>query len=171
MSMDSMRVAAPPDVPLLTQLVNAAYRPDCGTAGWTHESGLVAGERVHAHQVTALISKADSVVLLGLRGPEVVACVHVEKDGHRAHIGMLAVKPELQRAGFGKQMLAGAEDHARKVWGSEKFSMTVLSSRPELFSFYLRRGYRKTGTILDYPLGAGTGAPKNAGLTMEVLEK
>ena len=171
MSIDCFRMAGPPDAPLLAQLVNAAYRPVGGTAGWTHESGLVAGCRIHADQVAALISQADSVVWLGLRGSEIVACVHVEKDRHAARIGMLAVKPELQGAGAGKQMLARAEDHARTAWHPEKFSMTVLSSRPELLSFYFRRGYRRSGSVLDYPLHAGTGTPINAGLKMEVLEK
>lgn len=171
MSLISLRAAAKPDAPLLAQLVNEAYRPGRGTAGWTHESGLIDGDRIDADRVAALISKPHSVVLLGLQGREIVACVHVEKDGRDAHVGMLAVKPEGQGVGAGKQMLASAEVYARKVWGSEKFLMTVLSSRPELLSFYFRRGYRRTGMVVDYPDGTGTGTPKSAGLIMAVLEK
>lgn len=169
MNLISLRAAAKPDAPLLAQLVNEAYRPGGGTTGWTHESGLIDGDRIDADRVTTLISKPHSVVLLGLQGREIVACVHVEKAGRDAHIGMLAVKPEVQGVGAGKQMLASAEVYACKVWGSEKCLMTVLSSRPELLSFYFRRGYRRTGMVVDYPVGTGT--PKNAGLIMAVLEK
>lgn len=35
--------------------------------------------------------------------------------------------------------------------------MVVVSSRSELISFYQRRGYQKTGSIMDYPLSAGAG--------------
>ena len=49
--------------------------------------------------------------------------------------------------------------------------MVVVSSRRELISFYLRRGYRKTGSIMDYPLSQGAGIPKNPVLKIEVLEK
>ncbi len=40
-----------------------------------------------------------------------------------------------------------------------------------LISFYLRRGYLQTGFVMDYPLSAGAGTPKQAELKVEVLEK
>lgn len=100
-----------------------------------------------------------------------MACVHVEKDGSDGHIGMLAVSPILQGVGAGKLMLAHAERYASANFSSEKFIMVVVSSRSELISFYLRRGYQKTDTVMDYPLSAGVGIPKHAGLKIEVLEK
>lgn len=68
-------------------------------------------------------------------------------------------------------MLAHAEKYANESFGSEKFIMVVVSSRSELIAFYLRRGYRKTGTIQDYPLSAGVGTPKFSNLKTEVFEK
>lgn len=171
MSMDIFRTANKPDAEAIAQLVNKSYRPETGTAGWTHESDLVFGNRTSVGQVEEVILKSDSVIFVGIKGSEIAACVHVEKDGSYSHIGMLAVNPKLQGAGAGKQMLALAEKYATESFGSEKFIINVVSSRSELIAFYLRRGYRKTGTVQDYPLSAGVGTPKFSNLKIEVFEK
>ena len=49
--------------------------------------------------------------------------------------------------------------------------MVVLSAREELIGFYLRRGYRRTGEVMDYPIEAGVGMPLYSELSIEVLEK
>ena len=169
--MDTFRTANKSDAEAIAQLVNKAYRPETGAVGWTHESDLVSGNRTSVVQVAEVLSKPDSVILVGLKGSEIVACVHVEKDGSYCHIGMLAVNPKLQGAGAGKQMLAHAERYANENFGSEKFIMVVVSSRSELIAFYLRRGYRRTGTVQGYPLSAGVGTPKLSNLKTEVFEK
>ena len=169
--METFRAANKSDAEAIAQLVNKAYRPETGTAGWTHESDLVYGNRTSVVRVAEILSKPDSVILVGLKGSEIVACVHVEKDGSYSHIGMLAVNPKLQGVGAGKQLLAHAEKYANENFGSEKFIMVVVSSRSELIAFYLRRGYRKTGTVQDYPLSAGVGTPKVSNLKTEILEK
>ena len=171
MSIDTFHTASKSEAEAIAQLVNKAYRPETGSAGWTHESDLVSGNRTSAGQVSELMSKPDSVILVGLKDSEIVACVHVEKDGSNSHIGMLAVNPKLQGAGAGKQMLAHAERYANESFGSEKFIMAVVSSRSELIAFYLRRGYQKTGVVQDYPLSAGVGTPKFTDLKTEALEK
>ena len=84
---------------------------------------------------------------------------------------MLAVNPALQGAGAGKQILTQAEKYALEVFGAVKFMVVVVSSRSELISFYLRRGYQQTGSIMDYPVSQGVGVPKNPILKIEVLEK
>lgn len=171
MSIVTFRKAIKSDAEAIAQLVNKAYRPETGTAGWTHESDLVSGNRTGVSQVAEVMSKPDSVILVGLKDSEIVACVHIEKDGINSHIGMLAVSPILQGAGTGKQMLAHAERYASEIFGSDKFTMVVVSSRSELIFFYLRRGYQKTGSIMDYPLSAGVGTPKFSDLKTEALEK
>jgi len=168
--MGTFRTANKSDAKAIALLVNKAYRPETGTSGWTHESDLVSGNRASVGQVEEAISKPDSVILVGLNGSEIVACVHVEKDGSCCHIGMLAVNPKLQGLGAGKQMLAHAERYANENFCSEKFIMVVVSSRSELIAFYLRRGYQKTGTVQDYPRSAGVGTPKFSDIKTEVFE-
>lgn len=170
-SIDTLRIATKLDVEAIVQLVNMAYRPDPDLSGWTHEADLVSGNRTNTDQVIAIMAKPDSEIIVGLQNTAIVACVHVEKDGSNCYIGMLAVNPSAQEAGIGKQMLAYAENYAVSMMEAKKFTMLVVSARSELTSFYLRRGYRKTGALLDYPLSAGAGTPKCAGLKVEVLEK
>ena len=171
MSIDTFRIANESDAQVIAELVNRAYRPAYGAAGWTHESDLVVGDRTNPDQVTETITRPDSVILVGLNDSKIVACVHIEKEGGNSHIGMLAVTPTLQGAGAGKRILTQAESYALEIFGSEKFSMVVVSSRRELISFYLRRGYQPTGSIMDYPLSEGIGVPKTPALKIEVLEK
>ncbi|MEQ1742629.1 MAG: GNAT family N-acetyltransferase [Candidatus Nitrotoga sp.] len=171
MSIDIFRTASKLDAAVIANLVNMAYRPESGASGWTHESDLVSGSRTNVDQIVDIISKPDSVILLGIKGSEIVACIHIEKDDSSGYIGMFAVNPTLQGAGVGKQMLAYAEWYASENFSSDKFIMVVVSSRSELISFYQRRGYQKTGSIMDYPLSAGAGIPKHPDLKIEILEK
>lgn len=171
MSIDTFRIANNLDSEVIANLVNKAYRPEPGASGWTHESDLVSGSRTSASQITETVSKPNSTILVGLKDSKIVACVHVEKEGNNSHIGMLAVKPELQGAGVGKQILSQAEKYALEVFGAEKFMMVVISSRSELISFYLRRGYQQTGSMMDYPVSQGVGIPKNPAIKIVVLEK
>ncbi len=143
MCIDSFRVAGKPDAPAIAKLVNKAYRPHPAESGWTHESGLISGNRTSIGQAVALIFELGSAVLVGLKESRIVACVHVKKDGGQTRIGMLAVNPLLQGLGAGKQMLAHAERYANSNFFPEKFVMAVISARNELISFYLRRGYKK----------------------------
>lgn len=170
MNIDTFSIAAQPDIEAIVQLVNSAYRPESGVAGWTHESNWVSGNRISTEQLEAMMSKPDSFVIIGRKEAELVACVHVEKDGLNAYIGMLAVNSELQDADTGKQMLAYAEDFAHDHFGSKKLIIAVVSARSELIAFYQRRGYQKTGMIMDYPLSAGAGTLRHADLKIEMLE-
>ena len=171
MVIDTFLTGTKSDAETIAQLVNRAYRPQAGTAGWTHESVWVSGNRTSVGQVEEIISRPDSVILVGLVGSEIIACVHVEKRRNNCIIGMLAADPTLQGAGAGKKTLAYAERFAMEKFRAEKFIMIVVSSRKELIEYYLWRGYRKTGVIRDYPLSAGFGTPKISNLKIEILEK
>lgn len=171
MNRDEIRAAEVADAEAIAQLVNQAYRPDTGAVGWTHEAHWVSGCRISVDQVMDLLLKPDSTILLKIVNSAIIACVHIEKHGGISDIGMLAVNPALQATGIGKQMLAYAEHYARTEYGAEKFAMLVVSSRIELIAFYQRRGYQKTGVLMDYPMTAGVGIPKYSGMTIEMLEK
>lgn len=154
-----LRIASANEAGAIATLVNRAYRPSASDAGWTHETHLVAGDRITAAQVLALFAP-NSVVLLLCDGAAIVACVHVQQgQPGTAYIGMLATNPALQAKGVGKQLLAHAETHAVAHFGAARFKMSVLSGRPELLAFYERRGYALTGEIGDYPVAAGVGEP------------
>ncbi len=170
MEIDTFRSARPDDAEAIAQLVNQAFRPRAGIAGWTHEAHLVAGDRIDPARVRQIVAAEDCVLLLGMAGTEIVACVQLERAGTRVSIGMLAVAPDCQGGGLGKAMLAHAEAHAVQRWQVEKFVMRVLPARAELLAFYLRRGYRRSGEVSDYPVNAA-GVPLQPELKIETLEK
>lgn len=166
------RVATKDDVAPLVSLVNAAYRPTPEQAGWTHEGHLLEGARINATQLYATLDQANSIVLLGADAAgAVVACVHVEKQGEAAYVGMLTVAPGMQTVGHGKAMLAFAEEYAVEVMDATSCVMTVISSRHELIDFYLRRGYVRTGDVSDFPVDAGVGTSKVGRITFDKLAK
>ncbi|WP_411870198.1 GNAT family N-acetyltransferase [Vulcanococcus limneticus] len=163
--------ATPSDAEAIAQLVNAAYRPEAGAAGWTHEAEFVAGSRISASQVAAILTRPDAVILLGLEDQEIVACVLIERRGSASSIGLLAVTPRHQGKGIGTRLLDHAERYARTTLGSEQFTICVLTARTELMDFYGRRGYQRTGIVADYPRLAGVGMPISPDLKTEALTK
>lgn len=169
MNQPTFREATISDAEEVAWLVNAAYRPQPGAEGWTHESKVVSGDRTSPQQVQELLR--HSVVLVGLRDGKIVACVQIEgKDGD-AYIGMLAVEPSVQATGVGKTMLAQAEAYAASVLSAERFVLVVVATRTELIQFYLRRGYRQSDQQLPYPVGSGVGTPRCEALNLAVLHK
>lgn len=166
-------IATTIDAGPIADLVNAAYRGAGGGVGWTHEVGLLAGDRVSSRDVATMISEAGTTVLVkrGTRSHTLIGCVAVQmKDQDRCTLSMLAVAPRLQAAGLGHALLADAERSAGSN-GARSASMTVLWQRTALIAWYERHGYRRTGT-LAFPYGTGiVGTPLRDDLCFIVLEK
>lgn len=171
MFIENRRLADSRDAEAIARLVNQAYRPAPGEGGWTHESAMVAGPRTDAAQISTLIDRPESSVFLADSGDDIAACVHVERRGQDAYIGMLAVAPNRQGQGLGNDMLAYAEHYARKHFGAQRLVMVVVSARTELIDYYLRRGYVRTGETMDYPLSANVGIPTRPDMRIETLVK
>jgi ribosomal protein S18 acetylase RimI-like enzyme len=166
------RVASLADVDTIVALVQSAYRGESGLRGWTTESHLLDGQRTDAADVSGLILRAGSRVLLTESAGRLLASCHVERrDGH-GYFGMFAVDPAEQGGGLGKQMLTEAERIAREEWQCSDMRMTVIVQREELIAWYSRRGYRRTGEYLPFPYGDERfGIPRRDDLRFEVLQK
>ncbi|MFL9865648.1 N-acetyltransferase [Paraburkholderia fungorum] len=167
----SYRAAREQDVDAIVWLVNAAYRPIAGMAGWTHEGAMIDGPRIASSLVFDTLLAPDSALIVAQAEREIVGCVEVRADGDEAYIGTLAVSPAMQDCGLGKALLSEAERFANRRWNIAKAVMVVLSAREELIDFYLRRGYVRTGEVMSYPVDAGVGIPRDEGLTVEKLVK
>lgn len=167
---DAFRVARPDEAAFIAALINSAYRGESSRAGWTTEADLLEGLRTDEAEVRELIEREDSVMLLCERGGTIVGCVHLQREGSGAYLGMLVVRPDLQAGGVGKEFLRAAENFVRDRWDTATMRMTVISRRAELIAFYERRGYRRTGRMRPFPAEA-LSASRVGPLEFEDLEK
>jgi ribosomal protein S18 acetylase RimI-like enzyme len=171
MSELSFRPARPDDLAALAVLVNSAYRGESSRRGWTTEADLLEGQRADVRTLAEMIDPAAQIILLCHRAGELVGCVWLKKRQDSAHLGLLTVRPDLQAAGIGKQLLAVAEHHVASEWSLPAIEMTVIARRHELITWYERRGYRDTGRREQFPTDATLDIPKVSDLEMIVLCK
>ena len=75
----------------------------------------------------------------------IAGCVCLDSDGQRGHIGLLAVDPECQGRGFGATLLRAAESLCEKKMCCPEIELEVVSVRDDLFPFYAKMGYERTG--------------------------
>uniref|UniRef100_A0AAU2JHZ0 GNAT family N-acetyltransferase n=1 Tax=Streptomyces sp. NBC_00049 TaxID=2903617 RepID=A0AAU2JHZ0_9ACTN len=168
----SFRTAEEADVSELVALVESAYRGDASRGGWTTEADYLEGQRTDAAGVRQIIGAPDSTLIVVERAGELVACCQLEHRGDHAYFGMFAVRPGLQGAGLGKEILAEAERRARETWGATEMRMTVVNVREELIAYYVRRGYLRTGELSPFPYGDERfGVPLRDDLAFELLVK
>jgi GNAT superfamily N-acetyltransferase len=149
----TFRDATADDATEILQLVRGAYRGEDSRAGWTTEADLLADERIDLEQVAEKITTAGSLVLTaqGETGATIACCELVHRDAQLAYFGMFAVRPDLQAAGVGRQVLAEAERQATQRWHCLRMEMTVIAQRDELIAWYARRGYRQTDERRPFP--------------------
>jgi GNAT superfamily N-acetyltransferase len=128
-----IRIATPDDWAVMLPLINAAFAIET----------FLEGPRTNEDDLAEKMSKGE--FLLGSDGSGgLVASVYVELRGPRGYLGMLAVEPSHQGAGWGRVMVEAAERHCRER-GCKAMDLTILSLRPELVPFYRKLGYVETG--------------------------
>jgi GNAT superfamily N-acetyltransferase len=86
-----------------------------------------------------------------------VACVYVEGRNERGYFGLLSVDPARQGSGWGKRLIAAAEDYCREA-GCAFMDIRLVNLREELPAFYRKLGYAETGTA-PFPVGTVTKLP------------
>lgn len=169
----SFRTATVSDIPAVVALVTSAYRGEASKEGWTTEANLIDGQRLDADMLRPEIERPDSILILGMRDDELVACSHVAlvRPG-TANFGLFAVSPRLQGRGTGKQILAEAERVARREWDVTELELTVIDIRDELIAYYERRGFVRTGEHKALSYGDERfGTPRVPDLRMESMRK
>jgi ribosomal protein S18 acetylase RimI-like enzyme len=71
---------------------------------------------------------------------QVIGSVMVGYDGHRGWINYLAVRPDRQGRGLGRDLMSAAESRLR-VLGCPKVNLQVRASNKAAVEFYRRIGY------------------------------
>lgn len=159
MSQLTFRFAARADAPAIAALIEEGYRGDESRRGWTTEADLIEGNRTNVAEIEAHIADPNARFLMAFEAGTLVGCALIKNQAGEGYFGMFAVKPALQGAGHGKQILAHAEQHIRNLWNCTKVAMTVISIREDLVAYYERRGYTRTGTK-PFPFDREPGAKR-----------
>ncbi len=83
---------------------------------------------------------SNSTVLVGRDGADLVATVMVGHDGHRGWLYYVAVDPPCQKRGFGRAIMAAAEDWL-KLRGILKAELLIRPGNDAAQRFYEALGY------------------------------
>jgi ribosomal protein S18 acetylase RimI-like enzyme len=89
----------------------------------------------------------NATVLVGRDSSSLVASVLVGHDGHRGWVYYLAVDPERRHKGYGRVIMAAAEDWLR-ARGLEKLQLMVRGDNAEVRTFYQSLGYLKQERVV-----------------------
>ena len=127
-----LRLAEAADTEALVRLINEAFAV---------EKIVIEGERIDSEKVRALFETGNFLLLY--EAEQLVGCVYVEVKGKRGYLGLLGVRPDRQKSGFGRCLTTAAEDYFRKA-GCEAVDLRIVSVRAELPPFYERLGYAAT---------------------------
>lgn len=149
----TIRVAARDDLPALHPVIERAYRGETARGGWTHEADLIEGARTDIPTLAAIVDDPAQRLLVAHQNGITIGCVQVSDRGDGlAYLGLLCIDPTLQTGGYGKQLVAAAEETARDAFHAHRMEMTVIDVRRKLIEFYERRGYRVSGEKRDFPI-------------------
>jgi N-acetylglutamate synthase-like GNAT family acetyltransferase len=127
-----LRLAEAADTEALVRLINQAFAV---------EKIVIEGQRIDAEKARALFETGNFLLLF--EAQQLVGCVYVEVKGKRGYLGLLGVRPDRQKSGFGRRLTTAAEDYFRKA-GCEAVDLRIVSVRAELPPFYERLGYAAT---------------------------
>ena len=170
------------DYDAIVDLANLAYRGTGGDTGggigavsWNVETGILEGTRLTESLLREEIAAKPTGFLLTLKDEQtstLLGTVRLDpKESCVWHLGLLAVRPDMQAKQLGRAILAAAEGFAKQR-GARRIHMTVLHVRAPLIAWYQRRGYRLTGETEPFPYGDERfGRPLRDDLCFVVLEK
>jgi ribosomal protein S18 acetylase RimI-like enzyme len=105
-----------------------------------HDSDLTRPWNDPAKDIARKVAVADDLFLVGTVDDVIVATVMAGYEGHRGWINYLAVHPNQQRQGLGRELMAAAESRllARRC---PKINLQVRASNAKAVAFYERLGY------------------------------
>ena len=92
------------------------------------------------HDIALKLAFQPSLFFVGTIDERIVATVMAGYEGHRGWINYLAVSPEAQRRGLGRQVMAHAEEALRQL-GCPKANLQVRASNTDVVKFYERLGF------------------------------
>ena len=100
------------------------------------------------HADIALARRRDnSTVLIGRANGAIAASVMVGHDGHRGWVYYVAVDPDSRKRGFGRVIMAAAEDWLREA-GIAKLQLLVRRENDRAHAFYGSLGFELSTSVM-----------------------
>lgn len=156
-----IRLAFVGEAAAIAALIEHAYRGEEARRSWTTEADFLTGPRSSLAEIKSLIADPKSRFVVAVEGDATLGpCALIRNEEGVGYFGMFGVRPDLQGAGLGREMLAAAEREVRALWDCPAMIMTVISLRKELIAYYERRGYRVTGETKPFPFDEHTSATR-----------
>jgi ribosomal protein S18 acetylase RimI-like enzyme len=106
---------------------------------WT-DCDLVVPWNNPRRDIARKLQAQPELFLVGVLGDELVATVMAGYEGHRGWINYLAVHPDHQRRGLGRQIMAEAEARLLAV-GCPKINLQVRATNTHVIAFYESLGF------------------------------
>jgi ribosomal protein S18 acetylase RimI-like enzyme len=163
------------DFAVIVDLINLAFRGTGPSASWNIETGIISGSRMTDSLLREdLEAKPGSHLLITRDAADrsILGTVWLEPVQYGVwYLGLLTVRPTLQKQQLGRTLLAASEEFAKER-GARCIRMTVVNLRSALIEWYQRRGYTLTGETKPFPYGDSRfGIPLRDDLQFVVLEK
>jgi ribosomal protein S18 acetylase RimI-like enzyme len=108
--------------------------------------GLVVPWNVPADDIAAKLAFQPDLFFVALRDGRIVASVMAGYEGHRGWVNYLAVRPDLQGGGLGRELMHFVEEKLRSL-GCPKINLQVRGSNEKVLAFYQRLGYAVDDTV------------------------
>jgi ribosomal protein S18 acetylase RimI-like enzyme len=86
------------------------------------------------------LTRDAELFFVGIHNDKIVASVMAGYEGHRGWVNYLAVQPEFQRSGFGRQLMQHAEAALTEI-GCPKINLQIRETNIQAMNFYQALGY------------------------------
>ena len=110
------------------------------------QCGLVVPQNDPARDIALKHAWQPELFFVGELHGRIVASVMAGYEGHRGWINYLAVEPDEQRQGRGRQLMEAAENALRAL-GCPKINLQVRAANAGVRAFYERIGYSLDNVI------------------------
>jgi ribosomal protein S18 acetylase RimI-like enzyme len=129
-----LRTATPEDAVQLVPFINRVFARD---------NYFKRTERTNSDQIAEYLQKGT--FFLKEDGDGLLGLIYIElRDNGHGYIGMVAVDPDRQSRGAGRELMKAGEQLCRDH-GCRLIEISVIDRRPELIAWYQRQGYKIVG--------------------------